>query len=142
MKTERVRFSCDAVWGRPKARNGRPYVWCVPKSVRIDGAWAKRHLIYRWVRSSDHKVAVIGEARRPLAQRVNSYIAGRGSGKAGATNKRVCCEQQQLAAKGDSLYLEYLVELDGFDFRVKHERRAAEGLLIAIYRPYCPSEEA
>jgi len=84
----------------------------------------------------------VGEARRPLGQRINSYIAGGGDGKAGATNKRVCREQQQLAAKGDSLYLEYLVELDRFDFTVKYQRRAAEGLLIAFYEPYCPSERA
>jgi hypothetical protein len=142
MKTERIHITCDAVWRRPKARDGQPYVWGMPKSVRVEKAWAKPHLIYRWVRSSDHKTAVVGETQRPLGQRVNNYVAGRGSGKAGAKNKQVCREQQQLAAKGDSLYLEYLVELDGFDFRVKHERRTGEGLLIAFYRPYCTSEGA
>jgi hypothetical protein len=140
MKTERIRFSCDAVWRRPKARDGQPYAWGLPKLSRIDGVWAKAHLIYRWVRSSDHKVAVIGEARQTLGDRVNCYIAGKDDGKAGATNKRVWREQKRLEREGAFLYLEYLVELEGFDFTLKHERRAAEGLLTAFYRPYCPSE--
>jgi hypothetical protein len=138
MRKERIEFFLHAVWHRPKARDGTAYVWGARKSTT--GAWAKPSLIYRWVRASDDQVAVVGEARRSLGQRVNSYTAGRGDGKAGRTNKRVFREQRRLAAKNDSLYLEYLVRLKGFNFTIKHQRRAAEGLLIAFYSPYCPSE--
>jgi hypothetical protein len=140
MKKERIHFSCDAIWRRPKARNGEPYIWGLPKSARIEEAWSKQHLIYRWVRSTDHKVAVVGEAKRQLGKRVDSYLAGKECGKGGVTNKRVWLEQQRLKREGAFLYLEYLVELDGFDFTLKHERRGAEGLLTAFYRPYCGSE--
>jgi hypothetical protein len=142
MKKEHIQFSLDAVWRRPKTQSGESYIWGHPKSARVDDVWSKRHLIYRWVRSSDNAIAVIGEAKRPLGERVNSYLAGREDGQGGATNKRVYLEQQRLQRDGAFLYLEYLIGLDGFDFTLKHERRFAEGLLTAFYRPYCRNEEA
>jgi hypothetical protein len=132
MKAEHIQLSLKAVWRRPKAQRGEPYVWGFRTSSRIDPAWSKRHLIYRWVRTSNDRVAVVGEAKRPLGRRVNNYQTG-----TDATNKRVRGYQQKLESKGDSLYLEYLVRLKGFNLKSKHQRRWAEGLLAAFYRPNC-----
>ena len=141
MKPEIIVFNVEAVWLRPKAQNGEPYHWGLAKGLDIDGAWSRQHIIYRWVRGSDNKVAVVGESERTLSQRVSNYTTAKEDGKAGITNKRVFRENQKLNLVGSFLYLEYLVELAGFNFELKHDRRAAEGLLTAFYKPYIINED-
>ena len=141
MKSEIIVFNVEAVWRRPKAKNGEPYHWGLAKGLRIDDGWSLKHIIYRWVRSSDNKIAVVGESERTLSQRVSNYTTAKEDGKAGITNKRVFRENQRLNSEGSFLYLEYLTELAGFNFQNKHDRRAAEGLLTASYKPYIINEE-
>lgn len=141
MKSEIIKFDVEAVWRRPKAQNGEPYHWGMAKGLKIDDAWSRKCVIYRWIRGNDDRVAVVGESERTLSARVTNYTTAKEDGKAGSTNKRVFRENQKLNSEGTFLYLEYLLALPGFNFDFKHERRAAEGLLTAFYKPYIIIEE-
>jgi hypothetical protein len=113
-----------------------PYRFGDRKDARIDPNWTKRNVIYRWVKGSTGEVAVVGETDRSLTERVDNYASGKPESSAGSTNKKVYQEQAHLSQNGDCLYLEFTDFVPGFDLKSKRERRFAEGLLIAILKPY------
>ena len=93
-------------------------------------------MIYRWVRNSDGKVALIGETDRRLTERANNYLSAKPDSQAGATNKKVYREQQKLAKIDDFLYLEFTDNVAGYDLNDQRERRLAEKLLVGYSKPY------
>lgn len=113
-----------------------PWRWGERKDARVDPAWSKRNVIYRWVRASDGAIAMIGETERLLTERVDNYIHAKAEGGAGSTNKRLNEEARRLSDGSDHLYIEIATEVPGFDLSDTRERRLAECLLTAVSRPY------
>lgn len=79
---------------------------------------------------------MVGETERMVTERVDNYLYAKGTGSAGATNKRLWEEQQQLEKAGDYLYLEITDTVPGYDLSDLRQRRQAEALLRGVTRPY------
>jgi hypothetical protein len=71
-----------------------------------------------------------------LSTRINQYIGAAPKTKAGQTNKMVYSEQRRLRKQKNTLYIECMKRIKGFDLSNKKQRKAAEGLLIAVSKPY------
>lgn len=135
MEVEKVSLDITVRW-KALAVARRPYGWSDAKSESVDPNWARRNVIYRWVKGSTGAVAHIGETNRPLTERVNNYISARPSSKAGATNKKLFAEQQRLSAVGDCLLLAFTAQVPGYNLVDDRDRKLAEHLLVGYYRPY------
>lgn len=134
--SERIIINISLTWNKLKNANGMTYSWGDEKDPAIDPNWLKPKVIYRWVKSSTTEIAEIGETKRELTKRVNNYISATSGSKAGATNKKVFAEQRRLSADGDSLYLEFVENVPGYNLSDNRQRKLAEHLLIGHYRPY------
>ena len=135
MATQSVNISLDIDW-IPLNGLTDPYRFGDRKDVRVDPNWAKRNVIYRWVKRSTGEVAVVGETDRSLTERVDNYASGKPGSSAGSTNQKAYQEQAHLSQNNDCLHLEFVDRVPGFDLASKRERRFAEGLLIAVTKPY------
>jgi hypothetical protein len=135
MAAQSVNVSMDIDWTRLNGLAG-PYRLGDRKDTRVDPNWAKRNVIYRWVKGSTGEVAVVGETDRSLTERVDNYASGKPGSSTGSTNQKVYQEQVRLSQNGDCLHLEFVDRVSGFDLTSKRERRFAEGLLIAVTKPY------
>lgn len=135
MATQTVNVAIELVWVRLNGLD-RPYRFGDRKDVRVDPNWAKRNVIYRWVKGSTGEIAIVGEAERSLTERVDNYTSGKPGSAAGSTNRKVYEENSRLAQLEDFLYLEFLDRLPGYDLTTTRERRLAEHLLIGITKPY------
>lgn len=135
MAAQSVNVSLDIDWVRLNGLTG-PYRFGDRKDTRVDPNWAKRNVIYRWVKGSTGEVAAVGETDRSLTERVDNYASGKPGSSAGSTNQKVYQEQVRLSESGDCLQLEFVDRVPGFDLTSKRERLFAEGLLIAVTKPY------
>jgi|SRR6266568_6964601 len=135
MAAQPINVSLEVTWIRLNGVNG-PYRLGDRKDTRVDPNWAKRNVIYRWIKGSTGEVAVVGETDRSLTERVDNYASGKPGSSAGSTNQKIYQEQVRLTQDGDYLYLEFVDCVPGFDLTSKRERRFAEGLLIAVTKPY------
>ena len=135
MLKQRVNLQFTINWIRPSGRAG-PYRWGDEKGATVDSNWGKANVIYRWVKDSTKETAVVGETERTISARVDNYTSAKPGHGAGSTNKKVHAEQQRLNATGDSLYLEFIDRVPGYDLNDKRERRFAEKLITGIIRPY------
>ena len=136
MPTEIININVSITWNRLKNANGAPYRWGDGKNSATEPNWSKSNVIYRWVKSSTREIAEIGETERELSKRANNYISASPRSKAGATNKKVFDEQQNLSRNNDCLYLEFTDNVPSYNLNNNRERRLAESLLIGYYRPY------
>jgi hypothetical protein len=123
-------------WIRLKNDSGEPYKWGDRKIKFVDPNWSKSNVIYRWIKNSTNDIAIVGETDSILSERVNDYISAKFGGSAGFINKKAFVEQLKLQKNGDFLTLEFTKNISGFDLSNKNERKIAEGLLIAHYKPY------
>lgn len=135
-KKETININILITWNRLKNKSGESYQLGDKKSPAIDPNWSKSKVIYRWVKNSTGKIAEIGEMKRKLTDRVNNYTSALRNSSAGATNKKVFNEQQNLQQNDDYLYLEFMENVSGYDLNVNRERKLAESLLIGYYKPY------
>ena len=137
--TENININIPITWKRLKNAQGKPYKWGDPKNSQNkwgDPNWSKSNVIYRWVKNSTGEIAQIGETVRQLTNRVDNYIYASPKSSAGATNKKVWTEQNNLSKNDDYLYLEFTDEVPGYDLNNNRERKLAESLLIGYYKPY------
>jgi hypothetical protein len=135
MHKQIINIELEVIWSRLNGLDDL-YRFGDRKDVRVDANWAKRNVIYRWIKASTGEVAVIGETDRLLTQRIDHYCSAKPESSAGSTNKKVYAENAHLLKNGDSLLLETTDAVPGFDLAIKRERRFAEGLLIAVTKPY------
>jgi len=136
MPAERISIHITVDWTRLKNGSSEPYKWGDGKINSVDPNWSKSNVIYRWIKNSTKKIAVVGETDRTLSERVNNYISAKLGSSAGSTNKKVFEEQLKLQKNGDFLYLEFTDDVPGFNLDKRNERKFAEGLLTAYYKPY------
>jgi hypothetical protein len=135
MAKQTIHVALEVLWTRLNGLDG-PYQLGDRKDVRKDANWAKRNVIYRWVKASTGEIAVVGETDRSLTERADNYASGKPGSSAGSTNQKVYEEHSRLSRDGDGLFLEFTDAVSGFDLATRRERRFAEGLLVAITRPY------
>ena len=136
MPTQQISITLKIDWNRPAASNGQQYKFGDRKSVKADGIWGRKDLLYRWVKNSTGEIAYVGETSRTLMDRVNSYTSAKPQSKAGEANKRVYKEQQSLSKKNVFLYLEFADAALGYNLSLRQERRWAEALVIGVSKPY------
>ena len=123
-------------WIRLKNDSGEPYKWGDKKIKFVDPNWSKSNVIYRWIKNSTDEIAIVGETDRTLSARVDDYISAKFGGSAGLINKKAFFEQLKLQKNKDFLKLEFTKNVSGLNLNNRNERKIAEGLLIAHYKPY------
>ena len=77
MPTQNINVIFTVTWVRPNGING-PYCFGDRKEVRVDPNWAKRNVIYRWIKASTGEVTMVGETDRSLAERANILLGDAG----------------------------------------------------------------
>ena len=136
MPPEKLNVDFTVEWKSLSNDEGERYRWGEEKRQGLDPNWSHSKVIYRWVRSSTHEIAHIGETCRTLTKRVNNYISAKPGNRAGNTNRKVYNEQQRLTKLGDYLFLEFTCLIPGYELLNDRERKLAESLLIGYYKPY------
>ncbi|MCI0401008.1 MAG: hypothetical protein L0Z68_06870 [Gammaproteobacteria bacterium] len=133
-----IQLSIPIAWLR---LNGvyRLWRWGDKKNVGLDSNWAKRNVIYRWVKNSTGEVATIGETERMLTERADTYLQAKRGGGADPTKNKLYQEQSRLERDGDFLYLEFTEDVLGYDLTDQSDRRMAESLLVRAIKPYFQS---
>ena len=133
---QNINLNISITWTRLKNSADKPYKWGDRKDATIDSNWAKSNVIYRWVKNSTGEIAEIGETERRLTERINNYISASPNSSAGATNKKVYAEQQNLSKNMHYLYLEFTDIVPMCNLNNDRERKLAESLLIGYTKPY------